>query len=110
MRGTVRYVRSDEDAIEPAQYDEPGAPVGAAPVSQPPPGPAEIPAARPAVPRPAGVATPVAPRPRPPLRGIDPRVARAVRKARRKGRLAALIAVCVMLTGVGLSLGAYYFD
>jgi membrane peptidoglycan carboxypeptidase len=44
----------------------------------------------------------------------DPRVRRAVRKAvrkaRRRGRLAALLAILVMLTGLGLAVGAYYFD
>jgi membrane peptidoglycan carboxypeptidase len=122
MRGTVQPVRSDEESVDPGHYrDADPTVVGAVNASPPtgPPADAEPPqgfqpgraaAPRPAAPRPAGPSTVVVPRPRAVPQGIDPRYAKAVRKARRRGRLAALIAIATMLAGLGLAVGAYYFD
>jgi membrane peptidoglycan carboxypeptidase len=74
-------------------------------------GPVTVPpdAGPPPVYRPAPAPVPVATRPLPPPE-YDKRVRKAVRKARRRGRFAAIVAVLVMLAGLGLAAGTYYFD
>src|SRR5215213_6779546 len=103
MRGAVPPVQPDKDRIDLGHSLPPGVPVGARTMSVPPPS-GHQPRVRASAAPPATAGSATA-RPRP-----DPATAKALRKARRRARLAALVAVIVMITGVGVALGAYYFD